>query len=185
MIPKRIFQTAKEPLSPHILRRLRPYIHGWEYEFYTDQEIIDWLYKNPLPEFPNAVERFQSFSIGQHRADFFRYYYLYINGGIFLDSDAMIYMPLDNIVSNYDFVTVEQHPVLVDISRPRMIFQGFLGAIPLHPIMYMVLKHAYFTPIEEINQAYNIFCEYMYTAIQDSSNTSLRSEEHTSELQSH
>ena len=42
--------------------------------------------------------------IGAHKADLFRYYYLYINGGVYIDSDLMITTNIENIILNYDLV---------------------------------------------------------------------------------
>ena len=45
--------------------------------------------------------KYNSIKLGTHRADLFRYYYLYINGGIFIDSDAMIETDIENIIKDY------------------------------------------------------------------------------------
>ena len=167
MIPKRIFQTAKEPLPAIVHRRLSPHIENWKYEFYDDEAILQFFQTHPSPnEFPNLIERFHAFSTGQHRADLFRYYYLWLYGGVFLDSDAMIYLSLDRIVSNYSFVTIKPHFRTAQGDYYNLIiFQGFLGAAPGNRVIYKALKHAYECPIDDANRDYSIFCRQMYWII--------------------
>ena len=60
-------------------------IPGWTYEHYTDAEIIRFFQQNPIHELPNVIEKFYSLQYGEHRADLFRYYFLYLNGGVYMD----------------------------------------------------------------------------------------------------
>ena len=48
---------------------------------------------------------------GAHRADLFRYYYLYMEGGVFIDSDAMLMKDLNEIVADYEFFTVDSSEI--------------------------------------------------------------------------
>jgi mannosyltransferase OCH1-like enzyme len=50
-----------------------------------------------LKEFPNIAEVFHSFEKGEHKSDLFRYYFLYVKGGVFMDTDAMIEVDIDTI----------------------------------------------------------------------------------------
>lgn len=77
------------------------------YNHFNDKEIIQFFISHPLSEFPNIINKFNHFTKGQHKADIFRYYYLYINGGIFLDSDAMIEVDIETIIDDYDSIFVK------------------------------------------------------------------------------
>jgi len=46
-----------------------------------------YMQNNQLEEFPNIINHIKSLTKGQHKADIFRYYWLYLNGGIFIDDD--------------------------------------------------------------------------------------------------
>jgi len=78
----------------------------WTYIHFTDNDIITFFNNNPLDEFSNIIDKFNSIKNGAHKADLFRYYFIYIKGGVFLDSDAMFQTDINNICLNYDFFTV-------------------------------------------------------------------------------
>ena len=127
--------------------------NGWKYEFYDDEDVINFFNKNPLVDFPNIIQKYNSFKKGAHRSDLFRYYYLYINGGFFLDSDAMIYDNIDNIIKDYNFVSV------LSSSHYCTIFQGVLGASPRNEIIKKALQHAYTTDPCVLDNEYHYFCK--------------------------
>jgi mannosyltransferase OCH1-like enzyme len=160
VIPKMIFQTSRIDKPPNyvkeIIYRFSP---GWEYQHFTDEDIMAFFDNFSDEEFPNLKSVFYSFHIGQHRADLFRYYYLYKCGGVFIDSDAMIYENIDHIVKNYDFFSVNS------IYEPNSIFQGFIGATPYHPVIYKALKHVYEIDTRELINDYHVLCRKLYEIV--------------------
>lgn len=157
-IPKIILQTSKDGILEHAVKIILDQCPNWEYKHFTDTEILTYFDENPLPEFPLIKEQFNNIVKGAHKSDLFRYYYLYINGGFHIDSDAKILVPIETIVKKYDFVSV-----LAIISGT--LFQGIIGAHPKHPIIYEALKHAYNTDIEVLDKSYFIFCKEIYDII--------------------
>jgi glycosyltransferase involved in cell wall biosynthesis len=156
-IPNVILQTSKGPLAPYISDMICKHATGWVYKHFTDNDIVQFFKSNPHPEFPNIEAVFRSFKRGEHKADLFRYYYLYLFGGVYLDSDAMLYMPIRDIVRNHDFVSIEGK-----YTFPNTVFQGFLCVRPRHPILYEALRHAYATPPADIESNYSLFCIEMF-----------------------
>jgi len=156
-IPRVIIQTSKNPLQPYISNMLLRNAPGWEYKHFTDDDILTFFRNNPHCEFPNIEGVFRSFKRGEHKADIFRYYYLYLFGGVYIDSDAMLYMPIQDIIQNHDFVSIEGK-----YTFPNTVFQGFLCVMPRHPILYEALKHAYATPPADIENNYSLFCIEMF-----------------------
>ena len=57
----------------------------WTYLHFTDEDIVLYFREHPLPGFDHIVEKFGSITVGAHKADLFRYYFLYLNGGAYLD----------------------------------------------------------------------------------------------------
>lgn len=147
VIPKNILQTHHSDLPHNVRDHLNKKAHGYNYEFFKDEDIVIFMKNNPLQEFPNIVDRFNNIKIGQHKADLFRYYYLYIKGGVFIDSDAMIQKNLDDIIVSYNFVTI--------ICRdPSLYFNGFIATEPLNIIMYEAIKAIYYCNLNDLNNDY-------------------------------
>lgn len=137
-IPKVIIQTSRnDNQKTYIVDMIKALSKGWEYKHFSDKEVIQFFQQNPLTEFPDVIQKFFSFSYGEHRADLFRYYYLYVKGGVYFDTDAMIECNIDEITKDYEYFSVNSS------YFPNSIFQGFIGAIPQHPIIYEGLKDIY------------------------------------------
>jgi len=127
----------------------------WKYEFYNDEDVIKFFTNNPCEEFPDIISKYNSILRGTHKADLFRYYYLYLKGGFFLDYDAMLYDNIENIVKDFDFVSVKSH------IRCR-VFQGVLAASPNNEIIKKALYNAYNINPEILKNNYFYFCNDLY-----------------------
>jgi hypothetical protein len=133
---------------------------GWEYMHFTDKDILQFFKDYPLKEFPKIAEVFHSFEKGEHKADLFRYYFLYVKGGVFIDSDAMLQVDLDQIACNHEFFSVESKYI-----NPKSIFQGFIGSTPNNKIIYGALKDLY-TISSDTLKDYFIVVKHLYTIFQ-------------------
>lgn len=152
MIPKTIIQTSRNGIPDYVKDMIRELSPGWEYKHFTDGEIIDFFRENPLNEFPDIINKFYSLCYGEHRADLFRYYYLYVKGGVFIDSDAMIEVPLDDIVKDNDFFSVNSS------YFPGCIFQGFVGCSVNNQIIYAALDDIYHTNNNQLIENFHLSC---------------------------
>lgn len=137
LIPKFCIQTAKEPLDPELHDQLAQYLGGWDYTFFTDADILAFFDANPRDQYKDIGHKFRAFTLGEHKADLFRYYYLFIKGGVFIDSDLMLYENLDTILGTHEFVSVRA------IKPAGSVFNGFIAATPAHPIIIDALNHLY------------------------------------------
>ena len=152
-IPKQIFQTSKEILPSYVKKLIKVYCPNWKYSHFTDKECIQFFIDNPLADFPDITQKFHSFTQGQHKADLFRYYYLYLRGGVFLDSDAMFETNIDNIVQDYDSVFAKS------FMKNEHLFNGFIATYPRNNIIYNALNHAYNTENVTLQSNYHYLCE--------------------------
>jgi len=154
-IPKVIFQTSKTEQPEYVVQMIKTNSPGWDYIHFTDDGIFNFFEENALDEFPNMKEKFLSIKAGAHRADLFRYYYLYIKGGVFIDSDAIIKQDINIIAKDYDFFSVES------TYFRDTIFNGFIGTTKKNIIIYEALKHAYHIDVCELNKDYMTFCKQL------------------------
>lgn len=157
-IPKTIMQTSVHKQPEYVIDMIKSKCTGWDYVHFTDDEIIIYFQENPIDEFPNIIDKFKSFSKGQHKADLFRYYFLYLNGGIYLDSDAMIEVNIDKIIENYNNVFIRS------FMKHTGFFNGFIATYKKCPILYDALKNAYNTENSTLKQDYFYFCKQLYKA---------------------
>ena len=158
-ITRIFFQTNKTPPEKYIVDMIRQQLDdSWKYEFYNDDDVIQFFTSNPIPELPDIIEKYHSIPSGAHRADLFRYYYLYIRGGVFMDSDAMIYQPIADVVQDYDFVSV------LSIHH-GLLFQGILGASPNNELIKHALYKAYHTDVAILSQYYHYWCAELYQIV--------------------
>jgi hypothetical protein len=158
-ITKIIFQTSKNRPPNHVVYMIKNLCPDWEYIHFTDNDIINFFKKNYLDEFPNVIEKFNLIKNGAHKADLFRYYFIYIKGGVFLDSDAMLQININDIVKDYDFFSVDSKPC------PGCIFQGFIGANTKNEIIYEALKDIYNININALNNDYHIICKNLFNIL--------------------
>ena len=164
MIPKQIIQTSRKKPEQYVVDMIKERSIGWSYSHFDDEEIIHFFKENPLSEFPDIVKKFYSFSYGEHRADLFRYYYLYVKGGVYFDTDAMIEVNMDAVVKDYEYFSVNSN------YFPKSIFQGFIGCIPEHPIIYEGLKNIYLTDNSALikkPQNFHDICRNMYVFVSE------------------
>jgi|LakMenEpi03Aug12_release.lakeMendotaPanAssembly.Ray.scaffolds.fasta_scaffold114045_3 hypothetical protein len=145
---KTIIQTSKKSPIQKNVNMLMKSFDGWEYKHFNDKECIEYIRNNKTSEFSNSEKVFLSFKTGQHKADFFRYFYLYTSGGLFIDSDLMIYKNIDSYIleTNKDFASC------VSLVIKETIFQGFLFAKKENEIIYETLKKMYFTSTEQLEE---------------------------------
>jgi len=157
-IPKIIFQTSIERPFVHTLLLVNKYFPGWTYAHFNDDDMENWLAKNKIKDFPNYSEKLKSCIFGAHKADFFRYYFLYVNGGVFLDSDAMVHCNIDEIIQNKTGVFVKSNY----FPNSTHIFNGFICVPRRSPIIYAALKHIYnfdMSIIARGGESFQVFCK--------------------------
>jgi len=98
-IPKNIIQTYKNKnLVPnYIFENIKNKNKNWNYYFFNDKECREFLLEEYGKDF---LDKFDSFKKGAHKSDLFRLCWLYKNGGVYIDIDTQILIPLDEIVKN-------------------------------------------------------------------------------------
>ena len=122
-IPKVIIQTSSNKI----------FSAGWEHKHFTSDIIDDFFKEHKSDEFPDMLEKYKI------TPDIFKYYYLYIYGGFYIDNAIVLHTSMDNVAKTYGFVSV------LSINE-NSIFAGIIGSSAKNPIIYRVLKLMYNTP---------------------------------------
>jgi hypothetical protein len=155
-IPKLFFQKSKEALSDTIVNMVKYSLtDGWTYTNYINGDELAFFQENPHPEFLNIAEVFNSLKRGEHKADLFRYYHLFMKGGLYMDSDAMIYQPVNTIVKNYSFISVNSWVA-------NTISNCVIGSEQGHPIIYEALKRVYTMNVNLLDNDFHYICRDLY-----------------------
>jgi hypothetical protein len=176
---KLILQTSRNKPSQEHIDKLMGHAPGWAYSHFNDEEIIDFFNKNPILGFEDISIKFYQIRRGEHRADLFRYYYIYLNGGLFLDYDLDLLQDINLSILDYDFVSAEirvTDPSIARTTNRSRAFNGYMYANKNHPIIYRALLHLYNIDIDDIGPSdsgwdsrYHIVCEQLYHIINSTS----------------
>lgn len=85
------------------------------------------------------VHAFEALIPGAFKCDFWRYAYLYINGGVYMDIDMVPLVPLNTLIDPDDeFVSVLDRKI--PIIPQCGIWQSFLAVKPKHPALLYALQ---------------------------------------------
>lgn len=106
-----VYPAFKDGRLPQLLEenidRLRAMNPGWEYRFYDDNDIADFVRQYYPPEVWNYYQRIDS-RYGAARADLFRYLLMYKVGGVYLDIKSSTVRPLDELIQPDDQFILSQ-----------------------------------------------------------------------------
>lgn len=103
MIPKNIFQswstTNLHPVIQSKINKLKELNPEYNHKIYTDDEIDSFVNLN----YPGDIaECYNKINIIVAKVDFWRYLMLYKYGGVYLDMDSDISIPLDYLINTED-----------------------------------------------------------------------------------
>tara|TARA_R110000823_G_scaffold232962_1_gene359319 strand:- start:102 stop:896 length:795 start_codon:yes stop_codon:yes gene_type:complete len=146
-IPKTILQLwgRKETLTPPMIsamdswRTLNP---SYGHILMFDDDCRSFLKEHFTKDVCTAFELIKP---GAGKADLFRYCYLYVKGGVYVDIDNICIKPLDNIIKKEsEFIGVldlAYKGVYSEYNEKRFsIHQSFIACIPGHPWLDMAIK---------------------------------------------
>lgn len=104
-IPRIIHQTYFTNDIPleiqDIIIRLRVNNPNWEYRFYNDNDVLNYIKNNFSDDILCTYLKINK-KYGAARADFFRYLVIYKEGGVYLDIKSTCIYALDDIINEND-----------------------------------------------------------------------------------
>lgn len=127
-IPKHIFQTwYTKDFSPEvqgIIDRMKQMNPHYQYNIYTDEEMDNFVKEH----YPGQIyDCYCKINMIVAKADFWRYLALYKYGGVYIDIDSSIDVPLDSFINSGDCAilssecgreTFTQWALIFDVNHP-------------------------------------------------------------------
>jgi hypothetical protein len=135
---KNIVLTIKDKSKiPHyILEQYAKYAPKYNLQIFDDEDCKAFLKEHYGVEF---VAKFESFQMGCHKADFFRYAYLFKMGGIYLDVKTILICPMEDIFVDHRLCYIVRSII------PNSIYNGIIHTPPRNPLFRMLLMDLFHT----------------------------------------
>jgi hypothetical protein len=133
MVPKKIYQTYKNyKLSDNVKKHIHQIIQfnpEFEYSFMDDDECLVFIESNFDKD---IVDMYKNLPLGIMRADVWRIAVIYINGGVYCDTDVICINNLSPLIENQELV------IFNESTGGTSNF--FFAAKPNHPALKTVLN---------------------------------------------
>jgi len=146
-IPKVVMQTYHDlkAVPAKVAEQFERLAPDFRRVLFDDQSAASFIRKNYSEEMAGV---FENFSTGAFKADFFRYCYLYVEGGIYLDIKTELVVPLHDIyerLRNND-TSMATCLTTAQLASPHAwfgscVYQGIIFARPRHPIFLECLAY--------------------------------------------
>jgi hypothetical protein len=165
-IPKLIIQTNKVMIKniyhSNSLLSLLEKNPDYDYIFFDDIDARNFIKENfkenILPhtekienETSDVLKAYDLLKCGALRADFFRYCYLYVNGGIYIDSKVSCFLELDEIINSDDKFIIIKDDAENSLYNGIMIFEkaSIIMFNMIKDLMNNIYLKNYFSDIHE------------------------------------
>ena len=160
-IPKLIFQTHKDRnhIQEDYIENLKKLNIDWEYNFYDDNDCINFLEKNYGLEF---VKKFKSFKSGAHKSDLWRLCVLYKYGGCYLDADILLYKKLNSLISEEKFIIPMTDNYLIPTT-----YNAFIISNPGNPLLKKLISNIMKVEQKDLDKDYCLILRIMNSVLKE------------------
>lgn len=154
-IPKKIIQTHKDDIFTNELsyNSIQTYLEfnpDYEYTFYNDTECREFIKNNFNSEY---LYYYDIIYPGAFKADYFRYCYLYINGGFYFDCKSILLKSLDDLVTENDEL------ILCQDFHKLGLYNAVMMTIPNNELFINLINKIIYK-IKNFNKIYNPIVNY-------------------------
>lgn len=158
IVPFTIVQSwkSRDLVPGRIFEAIRRYAPEYRHVFFDDNEVVMFLSQN----YPTRVLNvYHSMKSRAHKADLFRYCYLFIHGGVWLDIKTVLIRPLAEIFTcRYSIYTVKS---IIQLGGATC-YQGILAVPPRTSFMQDMIV-SYMSLAQFVDSlGYLTFCRQMY-----------------------
>jgi len=137
-IPKLIIQTFKDKnnIASKVYKNKEQYAPGYKHIVFDDNECLQFLRRyNDVLCNEDLEKVWYSLKKGAHRADLFRYCYLYVNGGVYLDIKTELIEPL---VKTFP----KRNTLYTVLSiKKNTIYQGIIASPPKNKLFLDLINY--------------------------------------------
>lgn len=149
-IPKVIVSTyhTKDKIPKKVYENINKYAKNYKYIIFDDNDIVEFLKINYPKNVLNAFNNLK----GAHKADLFRYCYLYKYGGIYIDIKTKLIKNINKIFNKND---VNLYTVLS--AYEGTIYQGIIATEPNNKLFLELINY-----IVKIKKPIKVYFELVY-----------------------
>ena len=122
-IPFNIYYTSYDHLgiNTYMYNSFKEKNKRWEMNYYTDSKCLDF-FRERNDELNNLLgvnvfEYYKSLSNGGEKSDLWRYCILYLNGGVYTDTDTYCNVPLNKWVRHHDLILGIEAFLPIDVAE--------------------------------------------------------------------
>lgn len=166
LIPRRACFTYHDraAVPPRIIEAIAAACGDIPFHIFDDAEALQYLVAHFGASFAN---QFLAFPTGAHKADLFRYAWLYREGGVYFDIKTKFTQGVDKM-----FPWRTQRAMCTVLSAiPGTIYQGLLATYAHNPHLEEALRHVEDTSIENITRHYLLFTQQLHTILASAATT--------------
>lgn len=122
-IPKVLIQTysSKDKIPSKVYENVNKYAKGYEHKVFDDDDCYEFISNHYSLEMAN---KFKSLKVKAHKADLFRYCYLYKYGGVYMDIKTELIKPISEIFTD------ENNLYTVLSIQSGSIYNGIIASGP-------------------------------------------------------
>ena len=176
---KTLCQTyhTKSKIPQKVYDNIKKYLPGFKHIIFDDNECLDFL-KNFDKKYQDKLNKksteniFKKLKINAHKADLFRYCYLYENGGLYADIKTEFIKPVESFIKNPDYLYIS-FCLKKKTDEYKCIYQGVIYSKPKSEILFEQIKYI----LDNYNSDnYLIYVNYFYEYLSNNSKTKLKPE---------
>ena len=159
-IPKILFQISDLRPAKYLKEQMKEACDDWSYINFLESDIINYINNNPIPEFENSLEKFKNGST-VYKTSFFKYFFLYINGGVYLNSQCMVEKNITKSIEKCSFFAVQS------CIKMDSLFNGFIGCESKNQIIYEALKDIYQLDQEKLKENFDLPLQNLHKIVEN------------------
>lgn len=135
-IPKNIFQLSIFSNPDYISNNINKYINNWQYKHFREIDLLKYILSNTINDLDNLSNNIELINESPYKKDFLIYYYLYLNGGVYMSENIMIEIDINILLENKSICFIKS-------CMTDLIFDGFIATEPNNSFILDFLKNFY------------------------------------------